>query len=75
MVQNFLSTMDSRSCCPQFNDKLWWKETKSGSYSVKSCFDLLEGGRQYQVPIKMLWNPIVPTKWGFLLGRSSGVKF
>ena len=26
----------------------------TGSYSVKSCFDLLEGGRQHQVPIKML---------------------
>ena len=61
MVLNFLSTMDSRSCSPQFKDKLWWKETKSGSYSVKSCFDLLEGGRQNQVPI----NPIVPTKVGF----------
>ena len=65
VVQNFLSTMDSRSYSPQFKDKLWWKETKSGCYSIKSCFDLLEGGRQHQLPIKMLWNPIVPTKVGF----------
>ena len=36
-------------------DKLWFK----------SCFDLLEGRRQQQVPFKMMWNPIVPTKVGF----------
>ena len=65
MVQNFLSLMNSRSFCPQLCDKLWWKETKFGSYYVKSCFDLLEGRRQHQVPIKMMWNPIVPTKVGF----------
>ena len=36
VVQNFLSIMNSRSCRPQPSDKLWWKETKSGSYFVKS---------------------------------------
>ena len=68
VVQNFLSIMNSRSCSPQLRNKLWWKETKSGSYFVMSCFDLLESRRQHQVPIKMLWNPIVPTKAGFCLG-------
>ena len=67
MVQNFLSIMNSRSRRPQLSDKLWWKKTKSGSYSVKSCFDLLEGRRQHQVPIKMMWNPIVPTKVRFFV--------
>ena len=62
MVQNFLSIMNSRSCRPQLSDKLWWKETNSDSYSVKSYFDLLEG-RSF------------PQKWGFLLGRFGGVKF
>ena len=49
---------------------------KNGSFFVKTCFDLLEGGRQLLVPIKMLWNPIVPTKVGFfclgsLVGQDS----
>ena len=57
--------MNSRSCHPQLCDKLWWKETKSGSYSVKSYFDLLEGRRQHKVPFRMMWNPIVPIKVGF----------
>ena len=47
VVQNFLSIMNSKSCRPRLSDKLWWTETKSGSYSVKSCFDLLEGRRQH----------------------------
>ena len=38
---------------------------KNGSFSVKTCFELLEGGSQQSVPIKMLWNPTVPTKVGF----------
>ena len=41
------------------------KGKKNGSFSVKTCFDLLEGGSQQSVPIKMLWNPTVPTKVGF----------
>ena len=47
------------------SDRLWWKKAKNGSYYVKTGLDLLEGGRQQLVPIKMLWNPIVPTKVGF----------
>ena len=45
VVQNFMSIMNSRSYRPQLSDKLCWKETNSGSYSVKSYFNLLEGRR------------------------------
>ena len=34
-------------------------------FSVKSSYDLLEGGRQQLVPFKMIWNSLVPTKVGF----------
>ena len=61
-IQSFLCTINSRSIRPQIKDKLSWKEAKSGIYSVKSCFDMLEGGRQHPVPVKMLWNPVVPSK-------------
>ena len=40
---------------------------KDGMFSVKSSYDLLEGGRQQIVPVKMIWNPIVPTKVGFFV--------
>ena len=64
-VQGLLCTVNSKSINPNLNDRLWWKKAKNGSLSVKTCFDLLEGGRQQSLPIKMLWNPIVLTKVGF----------
>ena len=64
-VQGFLATVNSQSISPNLSDRIWWKKEKNGSFSVKTCFDLLEGGSQQSVPIKMLWNPIVPTKVGF----------
>ena len=64
-VQGFLGTVNSQSISPNLSDRIRWKEAKNGSFSVKTWFDLLEGGRQQSVPIKMLWNPIVPTKVGF----------
>ena len=36
-------------------------------FSVKSSYDLYEGGRQHLVHVKMIWNPIVPTKVGFFV--------
>ena len=36
-------------------------------FSVKSSYDLLEGGRHKLVPVKMIWNPIAPTKVGFFV--------
>ena len=36
-------------------------------FSVKSSYDLLEEGRQQLVPVKMIWNPLVPTKVGFFV--------
>ena len=48
-VQGFLGTVNSQSISLNLSDRIWWKE----------------GGRQHSVPIKMLWNPIVPTKVGF----------
>ena len=44
-------------------------------FSVKSSYDLLEGGRQQLVPFKMIWNSLVPTKVGFLCGRFGGGRF
>ena len=40
----------------------------------QNLFGLLEGGRQQLVPIKLLWNPVVPTKvrffaWEVLWGK------
>ena len=36
-------------------------------FLVKSSYDLFDGGRQHLVPVKMIWNPIAPTKVGFFV--------
>ena len=64
-VQGFLATVSPQSSNPNLTDRLRWKKEKNGSFSVKTCFELLEGGSQQSVPIQMLWNPTVPTKVGF----------
>ena len=66
-VQKFICIVNSKNLRPQSRGKLRWKETKDGIFTVKSSFDLLEGGRQQLVPVKMIWNSIVPTKVGFFV--------
>ena len=38
-VQGFLCTINSKSINPNLSDRLWWKEAKNGSFSVRTCFD------------------------------------
>ena len=64
-VQGFLATVNPQSINPNLTDRFWWEKAKNGSFSVKTCFELLEGSSQQSVPIKMLCNPTVPTKVGF----------
>ena len=45
-VQGFLCPVNSKSINPNLNDRLWWKEAKNGSFSIKTYFDMLESGRQ-----------------------------
>ena len=46
-------------------DSLIWKVTSSGSYTVKACYLHPKGGVNHEAPVKILWNPCVPTKVGF----------
>ena len=66
IVQCFICTVNSKRLSPLIRDWLFWKEAKDGIFTVKSSFVFLEGGRQQLVPVKMLWNPCVPTKVCFL---------
>ena len=72
-VQRFMITVNSKTLRFHSSDRLRWKETKDGIFTVKSSFDLLEGGIQQLVPVKMIWNSIVPTKVGvFCVGDFVG---
>ena len=66
-AQRFLCTVSTKSLSPLSDDRLRWNGVKNGMFSVKSSYDLLEGGRQQLVPVKMIRNPLVPTKVGFFV--------
>ena len=56
--QSFLRAVDSKSIRPRLRDRHQWRGAKDGTYSVRTCFEILESGRQQQVPIAL-------TKVGF----------
>ena len=53
-VQRFIRTINSKNLNPQSSDRLRCKEAKDGIFNVKSSFDLLEGGREQLVSVKMI---------------------
>ena len=55
-----------------------WKKTKSGFFTVKSLYGVVESGNTIQFPRKIIWSPYVPPKvffYLFLLGKPCGRKF
>ena len=66
-AQRFICTLSTKRLSPLLVDILRWNGAKDGMFLVKSCYDLLEGGRQQLVSVKMIWNPIAPKKVGFFV--------
>ena len=66
-AQRFIVTVGTKSLSQLTGDRIWWNEAKDGSFSVKSSYDVLDIGGQNLVPVKMIWNPIAPTKVGFFV--------
>ena len=66
-AQRFICIVSTKSLSPLSDDRHQWNGAKDGTFSVKPSYDLLEGGRQKLVPVKMIWNPLVPTKVGFFV--------
>ena len=75
MVQNFITTIQNKKIAPSVEDKLVWKRSTNGTFSVKSCFELLEGESCFSTPFKAFLEFQCLQKWGFLLGKSGETKF
>ena len=45
-AQRFICIVSTKSLSPLLDDKLGWNGAKDGMFSIKSSYDLLEGGRQ-----------------------------
>ena len=66
-AQRFICTVSTKSLNPLSVNRIWWNGENDGMFSVKSSYDLYDGGRPHLVPVNMIWNPIVPTKVGFFV--------
>ena len=52
-------------------DKILWKETKSGEFFVKSLYGALEMRNATPFPWNIMWNPCVSSKVGFFAWEAS----
>ena len=55
-VQRFICKINPKRINPSIGDRFFGKGTKDGYFTIKSSFDLLEGGCQQMVPVNLLWN-------------------
>ena len=65
MVERFLVTLQGKRVIVDLEDKVLWKETKDGKFSVKSLYGALELRIAVLFPRSIIWSPCVPTKVGF----------
>ena len=57
-------------------DRVVWKETKSGIFTVKSLYSAVEPGNTVRFPRNIIWSLYVPPKVGFFgLGSLVGESF
>ena len=63
-IQEFISLISNNKIFPLEKDKLLWKGDDSSCFMVKGYFKSLERGSPCNVPHKMLWNSLIPSKVG-----------
>ena len=73
-VQAFLGVLNKHVICPQTKDKIVRKGNASRVFTVKDYFNLPKGALFGPVPINIIWNPHIPSKFVFLLGKLGGEK-
>ena len=49
----------------ELDDKPRWEETKSGDFSTKAMYKLLEAGSSFAFPSANIWGVLVQPKLGF----------
>ncbi|RVW25474.1 putative ribonuclease H protein [Vitis vinifera] len=64
-VERLLLTIRGRRLNPLLEDRMLWKETKDGIFSVKSLYSSLASRRDVQFPYSNIWSICVPTKVSF----------
>ena len=70
-VERLLLTIRGRRLNPHLEDRVLWKETKDGIFSVKSLYSALVSRSVVQFPNSIIWSPCAPTKVGFFAWEAS----
>ena len=61
-VVNLMTIIHSARLNPERQDSLVWSLTKSGIFTVKSCYDKLTGGFVENFTRKLIWKNCIPSK-------------
>ena len=70
-VERLLLTIQGRRLNLNLEDRVLWKETKDGIFSVKSLYSALVSRSVVQFPNSIIWSPCAPTKVGFFAWEAS----
>ena len=73
-VQFFLHVIQGKRVISNQEDLLLMKDVKDGRFSVKLFYMHLVPAQDSPFPLCFVWNPWVPSKVGFLLGKLLGVE-
>ncbi|RVX20512.1 Transposon TX1 uncharacterized 149 kDa protein [Vitis vinifera] len=70
-VERLLLTIRGARLSPLMEDRMMWKVTSNGSFSVKSLYNDLSSRRAGLFPHGVIWNPSVPSKVSFFAWEAS----
>ena len=68
-VERFLHFLHNKKIRPFQEDRLLLKETMTDGFLVRLMYRKLMHSLPTDFPCRSIWNPIVPPKLGFLLGK------
>ncbi|RVW75414.1 putative ribonuclease H protein [Vitis vinifera] len=70
-VERLLLTIRGARLIPLMEDRMMWKVTSNGIFSVKSLYNDLSSRRAGPFPHGLIWSPSVPSKVSFFAWKAS----
>ena len=70
----FLQTLHDQHFRATGEDKLLLKDVKEKGFTVKIMYKGFDISLAFDLPYRLVWNPVVPQKLESLLGKLLGVK-
>ena len=70
-MERFIQTLCDQNSCPSSEDKLLLKDVKEKWFSVKIMYKGLDPSPAIDFPYRLVWNPVVPPKIGFIAWEST----